>query len=277
MLPRLLPLLLAVLLTACASEKRFDVRGEIVGFGDNDSTVIVAHEAISGFMPAMTMPLVADAPVSALEYGDKVGFVLHVTRERSWISGIAALPDTVTLALAEQPSRLPTSPGPPDEVLYPGDAVPPLTLIGDDGEPFSLADYRGQVLVLDFIYTRCPLPDFCPLLSRRFAELQKTYADDERVQLLSITLDPEYDTPEVLRQYREHYTDTPDGWRFATGTPQQLDSVYALFGQYVLGGGADLQHNLVTVVVGADGRLRRFLTGKFWTVEAVMEEVAEAR
>lgn len=269
--------LLCLLFTACAADRSFDVRGEVVGFGQDDSTLFVAHEAIPGFMPAMTMPLRADAPLGPLETGDKIAFTLRVTTDRSWLTDIRVLDDTVRLALGGDARTLPSRQTDAAPVLDAGDAVPPAVLVGDDGQPFTLADYRGQVLVIDFIYARCPLPDYCPLLSRRFAEVQDRFAGESAVQLLSVTLDPDYDTPEVLARYRSQYTDDATNWRLATGTPAQLETVYGLFGQYVLGEGAALEHNLVTVIVGPDGRVRRYLRGNAWTTADLVAEIERAR
>lgn len=270
---RFLLLLPLLLLSACKAEHRYDARGRVVGFGDDDRTVIVAHEDIPGLMPAMTMPLRADRALPALEYGDAIGFDLVVTRERSWIENVRPVPDSSVAPL--EGGR--TANAPADALLDVGDAVPPAGLVDDRGRPFTLADYRGKVLVVDFIYTRCPLPDFCLLLSRKFSELHTRFAADSTVQLLSVTLDPDFDTPEVLRAYRARYTDAPEGWRFATGTAAQVEGVWALLGQYVVEDGAELQHNLVTAVIGRDGRVRRYFRGQDWTVEDVSAAIRAAR
>ncbi len=269
-MPRLLPLLLVFLLASCAAERRFEVQGRVVGFGDDSRTVIVAHEDVPGFMPAMTMPFKTRELPHEIGYGDAVGFTLVVTKKDSWIEDLALLPDTAVAPLQVEKK-------PQDAILDAGDVLPPAALVDEEGKLFDLADYRGKTLVVDFIYTRCPLPDFCPLLSNRFAELHGRLAGDTTVALLSVTLDPAFDTPEVLKAYRDRYTRTPNGWRMGTGTPEQVKYVWSLLGQFVLDDGQTIQHNLVAVVIGPDGRVQRYFRGQDWTVDALEEVVRMAQ
>lgn len=263
-------LLLSLLLVSCSAERRFDVRGRIVGFGDDDRTVIVAHEDVPGFMPAMTMPFTSQEALHALNYGDPIGFTLVVTREQSWIEDVRPVADSLVAPLVEEKR-------PQDALLDVGDTLPVASLVNEEGQPFTLADFRGKTLVVDFIYTRCPLPDFCPLLSHRFAQIHERFAADTSVVLLSVTLDPEFDTPDVLKQYRARYTQEPQGWHFGTGTRAQVEQVWALLGQYVLADGQSIQHNLVVVVIGPDGGVRRYFRGQEWTVDELVEEIRAAK
>ncbi len=259
-------------------ERTFDVRGRVAGFGTDGRTVFVEHEAVPGYMPAMTMPFTVrdTAALQRVEIGDAVAFRLHVTGTRSWITDLRPLPDD---AVAEHPAAgNEPLPEPPTEspILREGETVPAdLRLTSQSGAPFSLGDYRGQALVLTFIYTRCPLPDYCPLMSRRFASLQPVLRErfGEQAQLLSISFDPAYDTPAVLRDYAARYTEDLSTWTFATGTREQIARATSLFGVFPQDEGEQIIHNLTTVLVGPGGRVREIWRGKDWTPEEVLRAV----
>lgn len=249
-------------------ERAFDVRGRVAGFGDDGRTVFVEHEEIAGYMPAMTMPFEARDPdvLPALGVGDAVAFRLVVGPERSWIEGVERLDDD---ALPEHPAETsvprPVAGG-GASLLSPGDAVPDVQLRDQAGDTVRLSDYRGQALVLTFVYTRCPIPDYCPLMSRHFQrlqpELQRAFGD--RAHLLSVSFDPEYDTPEVLRDYAGRYTDDRSNWTFAVPAMDDLARLTAPFGVFTEAEGEQILHNLATAVVGPDGRLVRLWRGNDW-------------
>jgi len=257
----------------------YTVNGRVAGIKDDGQTLVVEHEEIPGYMPPMIMPFsVADSSMTAsLAPGDAIQFRLAVTDDSASIIALRELPDT---AVARNPAQTVTpidtaGGGPP--MLERGDRVPAdLTLTGQDGEAVQLGDYRGQALVLTFIYTRCPLPNYCPLMSKRFATLQpqlrERYGTD--VQLLSISFDPAYDTPQVLRKYAAKYTDRLDTWTFATGDSTQVQRATELFGVFAQKTKQDeITHNLTTALVGPEGRVRRLWRGNDWTPEDVREAV----
>ncbi|ARA92362.1 hypothetical protein AWN76_003710 [Rhodothermaceae bacterium RA] len=275
---RLLFVLIALLPVLAGCSRSYDVRGRVAGFGDDGRTVIVEHEAIPGLMPAMTMPFNADASVDvqALQPGQAIRFTFVVTRDSSWIRDVEVLPDD---ALPRHPAGADTRPRPaPDErpILQPGDPVPPVALIDQDGAPLALSDFEGQPLLLTFIYTRCPIPDFCPRMSRHFATLQDslTARYGEVVRQLSISFDPAHDTPAVLRDYAARYTTNTRQWVFATGTPEQIARVTHLFGVYATtGDGQTIDHNLATALIGPDGRVVEIWRGNRWTPDEVLAAV----
>lgn len=259
------------------SERAFDVRGRIAGFGDDGRTVFVEHEEIPGYMPAMTMRFEARDGLPSLDVGDAVGFRLAVGPERSWIEAVERLPDD---ALPEHPAAAsapkPTARG-GEPLLKPGDPVPDVRLVDQDNEAVRLSDYRGRALVLTFVYTRCPIPDYCPLMSRHFQRLQPELqrAFGERAQLLSISFDPEHDTPEVLAEYADRYTADLTTWTFATAEANELARATAPFGVFTEAEGEQILHNLVTAVVGPDGQLVRLWRGSDWRPEEVLSTVRE--
>lgn len=263
--------LLLVFVAGCFS-RSYEVRGIVVGFGDDGRTVIIDHEEVQGYMPAMTMPFTASdaAELAPVENGQRVAFTLHVNRDSSWIDGLEVLPDTVQLAVSSP--RVPTDTS--RALLEPGDVVPPITLVDERGGEFTRASFRGQPSVLTFIYTRCPLPDFCPRLSSQFQELQRALARrGSDVQLVSVTIDPEYDTPEVLRTYAERYDADPSRWTFVTGTPGEIATLAHALGVYYAGEGTALDHNLSTTLLDADGRVVEIWRGTTWQPEAVLEAI----
>lgn len=259
----------------------YTVDGRVAGIQDGGRTLVVEHEKIPGYMPPMIMPLpVADSSMTApLDTGDAIQFRLAIGDSASIIA-VRTLSDT---AVARNPARTTTPIKSSDDggiqMLQEGDSVPAgLTLTNQAGESLQIGDYRGQALILTFIYTRCPLPDYCPLMSKQFAALQpklrKQYGPD--VQLLSISFDPAYDTPQVLREYADKYTERLDTWTFATGDSTQVQRATELFGVSARKTAEDeITHNLTTALVGPEGRVRRLWRGNDWTPADVRQAVAQ--
>lgn len=275
---RLFLLSLLVFAAACSRSRTYEVQGRVVGFGMDGRTVIVDHQKVEGLMPAMTMPFRADDPgaVAGLEHGQAVAFTLAVTPDSSWIYGIRLLPDDALPPSPDgtnAPQRKAVPTGTP--ILDAGDAVPPFELVSQTGEPVRLSDYRGQALLVTFIYTRCPLPEYCPLLSRNFQLLQSRLRErfGEKAQLLSVSIDPEYDTPAVLEAYARRYTQDRDTWTFATGTPEQVDHLARRFGVYYEQAGQEINHALATALVDPDGNVVEVWRGTRWNPDEVLAAV----
>lgn len=263
----------------------YEVKGRVAGINDGGQTLVVEHEEVPGYMPPMIMPLpVADTSMTAsLRAGEAIRFEMRVSNDSTWISRVESIPDT---AVARNPAQS-TQPvggsnaeqdGPPP--LREGDSLPAdVSLVDQNGDRIEMDGYRGQVLVLTFIYTECPLPDFCPLMSKRFARLQPTLRDQygDEVQLLSISFDPATDTPAVLREYAQEYTDRLDTWTFATGDTSQVHRVTDLFRVYTEPEEGEITHNLVTAVVRPDGTVHRLFRGNDWTPEDITRAVEQIR
>jgi protein SCO1/2 len=225
-----------VALAACHSqpplpEQRFDLRGKVMGIDKSAGTVTLQHEAIPGYMAAMTM----DYPVKdrwafdVLKTGQTVRATLVVASDRAWLEGIVVAEE------AKPDTKSPEANESGQSAL--GKEVPDFLLINQDGKRIHLHQYRGKALLLTFIYTRCPLPNYCPLLSKNFAEiLEQTEGDSKlraSVHLLSVSIDPEFDKPAVLRSYGQTCAGGShafDRWEFASGTPEQVRSVAEFFG-----------------------------------------------
>jgi protein SCO1 len=256
------------------ADQAFQVKGQLRSLESDGKTVRIAHEAIPGFMPAMEMPFTVKDPAAlrGLAAGDNVKFQLVVTKDDSWIDQIEKTTDAPALKASSEPF----SAAAPDEVEI-GQPVPDFGLVDQNGHAFRLRDLRGKAVVLTFIYTRCPLPNFCPLMSRNFASLQARFTRDfpGRVQLLSISFDPQYDTPAQLKQYASVYQKSDKDWAFATGTRQQVDYVTGLFGLVREPSNGFINHDLRTALISPDGKLVHVWRSNVWTPYEVERMVRE--
>lgn len=262
---------LILALSACSGERTYDVQGRIVGFGDG-STLIIEHGDIQGLMPAMTMSFnVRDSvDLDTLYVGDAVAFALHVGENSTWIHDVRRLPDD---AVPEHPAGTrnaqTTSAA---ELLETGDPVPDLPLLTHADTTLILTQLEGRPIFLTFIYTRCPLPDYCPRMVENFVHLQKRVEEEGLgpVHFISVSFDPNHDTPAVLREFAEGYDADLSSWTFATGDSSTVASLAHQFGVYYRTQGGEIVHNLSTALIGPDGRIRRIWRGNDWTVDQVL-------
>ena len=137
-----------------------------------------------------------------------------------------------------------------------------------EGEPLRLSDLRGEVVVLTFVYTRCPLPHYCPLMDRKFAELADRTARSaeraERVRLLSVSFDPEHDTPAVLAEHAARVGAEPPLWTYAVASHDELEKVAGPLGLLYGPTGREIRHSLSTALIAPDGTLARLERGNGW-------------
>ncbi|HYH86108.1 MAG TPA: SCO family protein [Pyrinomonadaceae bacterium] len=266
------------LFASCAGkrleERRYDLKGKVVSVDRVKGAVTVDHEDIAGFMPAMRMPFpLHDADVlKEVDGGDVIQATLVVTDESYRLENIfltkgqpgAAAQATPTDGLAEP---------------QPGAEIPDVKLLNQDGKPFTTRQLRGRALVVTFIYTRCPLPDQCPLMSANFAQLNAELAKDpdarKKTRLLSVTLDPEYDKPEVLRRYGAAYAGGNfDNWDFATGDPAEIRRLAQSFGLMYKAENDQVVHSLRTALVMPDGKLYKIYRGNEWKPADVLQDIS---
>lgn len=249
----------------------FTVRGVVRETRPAKSQLIVKHEEIPGYMDAMTMPFKVRDPkiLESVKPGDAITFQLHVTEEDHWIDGVKI----VGVGEPEAPRKKVMDIAP----FKPGDPLPELTFTDELGKPLRLQDYRGKALALTFIYTRCPLPNFCPLLSEKFRTVQKTLLADPAApknwQLLSVTIDPENDTAEVLQNYAKTQQADAAHWKFATGELRDITVLGLRSGLEFWEGGSEITHNLRTVVFDAQGRMRKVISENAWTPQELADEL----
>jgi protein SCO1/2 len=270
-------ILLVVLVSAgCGSDRRYPLTGQVLAVDAGRQEITVKHEDIRGFMPGMTMPFkVKDAgQVSAVRAGDLIEATLIVEESTGYLdeirkTGEAPLPAGV--------------PAPPVRMMEPGTDVADAAFTDAQGRARRFSDWRGKSLAVTFIYTRCPVPDFCPLMDRHFAAVQKALQTNgalaERVHLLSVSFDPDHDTPAVLRAHATRVGADPAIWSYVTGSREAIDRFAAPFGVTIMRDGTPTEaiiHNLRTAVIDADGRLVQMLNGNDWQPEQLLAAIREA-
>lgn len=279
-LPVQVALLALLLAGACASEQAYDITGRVVGFGDDRRTVIVEHTDVPGLMPAMTMPFTArdTSHIAGFRVGDAIRFTLHLRGDSAWIADVQALPDD---AVPTRPAGAPDPAYPSSlQLLQAGDPVPNIRLQTHADSTLHLEDLRGQAVALTFVYTRCPLPDYCPRMTANFARLQEIVSRSPqagRVHLLSISFDPKYDTPETLRAYAEEYGADLSSWTFATGDSTDIRRFAERFGIFYQSEDGEILHNLATAAIAPDGSVTRVWRGNEWTPRDVADVLTHAR
>jgi protein SCO1/2 len=264
-------------LAACVSqepteERRYDVKGKIVSVDAENEMVTLDHEAIPGFMAAMTMPyqLKDKWAFDYLEPGDRLNAVLVVRGDEYWLENAV---------ISEAPVAVDEDAVPPSRI---GEPLPSVELTNQDGQTIRTDHYAGKALLITFIYTRCPLSEFCPRMTAQFGALERMLKNEpslyEKTHLLTISFDPAHDTPEKLRQYaldEGHITaDTFAHWEFATGAPESIHELAEFLDlEYSMTEDEDqtMVHNLRTAVVAPDGTLYELHTGNTWQPNELLD------
>jgi protein SCO1/2 len=202
---------------------------------------------------------------ATLEVTDALGRIASLQRV-----GFVALPANTNAALMAE------------GVLSVGDEVPDTALIDQTDKRRALAEWRGSATLLTFIYTRCPLPNFCPLLDSHFARLQQAILADPllrpKAKLISVTFDPEHDTPAVLAAHATTLKADPSVWTFLTGDRATLDRFAARVGVGVIRSDTDsfITHNLRTILIAPDGHLAHIYSGNEWNTTAILADLRAA-
>lgn len=255
----------AALVVGCAH--RYKMEGLVIAVEPARPGLVVSHKAVPGVMPAMSMPFrVRDAKqLEALKPGTRIQFTLVRGRVESYASGIQA---EKTARVIKDNGDTIVLPVPKNQVPV-GSVVPPFTLTDQLGRLFGLEACRGQVVAVNFIYTRCPLPDVCPRLSATFARLQRRFREHigKDLTLLSVTLDPSYDKPDVLARYASIWKADPAGWHFLTGTTEAIEQAAGRFGLVYWPEEGLITHTSSTGIIGRDGRLAALVEGTSHTAD----------
>jgi protein SCO1/2 len=274
--------LLGLLAVAAACQpaeppKRYPLQGQVLAVDEARAQLTIKHEDIPNLMPGMTMsfPVATPALMQGRTPGELITGVLEVDAHGG------RLVEIVHVGSAPLPAD-PNEAGMASGVLGVGDEVPDAALVDHTNARRSLSEWRGTPHVVTFTYTRCPLPNFCPLMDQNLATLQRRLADETslrgRVKLVTITFDPEHDTPEVLAAHAERLRADPAIWTFLTGDPLTVERLAGRFGIRVLRDPQDasqITHNLRTLLVGADGRIVETYSGSDWTPEEVLSDLRE--
>ncbi|MBI4663179.1 MAG: SCO family protein [Verrucomicrobia bacterium] len=269
----------AVKKPAQTNQQIFAVKGLVKRLEAEGQAVVIQHEEIPNYMAAMTMPFsVKDTnDLRAVRPGQSVTFRLHVTEDESWIDQIAEVGAPKTNDPPERPSVRVVREVQP---LKEGDPMPDYRFTNELGQAVSLSDFKGHALALTFIFTRCPLPEFCPLMSRNFSLAQQQLASSPGAptnwHLLTISFDPHFDTPAVLRSYAQIYRRDARRWSFVTGALIDIDAITEQFELPVIKQGETFEHKLRTVVIDAVGRIQKVFMGNKWTAEELADEIRRA-
>ena len=255
----------STLLIACSRARQYELRGQILAVDVPNRKVTIKHEDIRGFMPAMTMAFEVrdERLLDARRPGEVIVATLVVEDDGAHLSSI------------RRTGMAPLTDAPPPEVVdvvRSGDTVPDAAFTDQTGRARRFSEWRGQVVAVTFIYTRCPLPSFCPLMDKNFQAAQREIARDpslsERARLISVSFDPDYDTPKVLAAHAARLSADPACWTMLTGDRDEVDRFASRFGVSVIRAdkpGAEIVHNLRTAVIDPGGRLVTILSGSDWT------------
>jgi protein SCO1/2 len=257
--------------------RRYPLRGQVLAVHADKHQLTIRHEDIPGFMPGMTMSFEVNPPqlmkdrqpgeliAATLEVAEFTGRIVQIER-----TGMAPLPDNVNeTALAT-------------ELLDPGDVVPDAAFIDQDDKRRSLNEWRGSHVLLTFIYTQCPLPTFCPLMDQNFATIQRAVSEDPalrgHVRLISVSFDPDRDTPAMLRAHAVRRRADLSIWTFLTGDRTTIDRFAGRFGVGVIrqASATEITHNLRTAHIDPSGTIVKLYSGNEWTPSAVLADLRAA-
>ena len=278
-----------VVLTGCRSGQNFQdqtnagvkvyhVRGKVVSTDAPHAIVVLDHEAIPDFMEAMTMPYQLKDPgiISELHPGDVITADVLVSKGGQQ----TVLLDHIVVVAQSKPDYKPAV---NYHVPTAGDKVPDFKLRNQDGRTIHLGQFKGKALLVTFIYTRCPLPNFCPLVTRNFAAINSQLAGDPKLyaktHLLCVSFDPEHDTPAVLRAYAAQYIGSDAKasfahWDFAVPSKAELVEMAKFFNVGMSNGeNGTITHTLSTTVIGPDGKVTKFYPGNEWTPGELLADI----
>jgi protein SCO1/2 len=263
---------------AAPGQRTYTLQGQIVSIDASRQQATIKHEEIRGFMPAMTMPYkVKDAQLlGSMQPGDLINAKLVVVSNDAYL---ATVNKVGTAPLEKTNAESSTAASPAIEPLRPGEAVPNAHFVDQDGKTREFGSFKGSPVVVTFIYTRCPVPDFCPLMDRHFVAIQETAKSDpalRNLRLVSISFDPITDTPPVLKKHAKELNADPARWTFLTGQIDDIDRFAARFGVAITrakDNPLDITHTLRTAIVDSEGKLVKLYVGNEWTPPQVLADL----
>jgi protein SCO1/2 len=266
---------------ATPGERTFALQGQVQAITPDRQEAMVKHGEIKGLMPAMTMPyrFKTKGELEALKPGDLIDGTLVIVSNDAFLTGVRKTgeapidkPPAETLVTGSTLDRA-------KQLLQPGDTVPDGAFVDQNGRKTSLQTFRGSTVVLTFIYTRCPLPTFCPMMDRHFVSIQERMKSDpalKRIHLVTISFDPARDTPTVLRAHAKELDADLNVWTFLTGKPDAVGEFAGKFGVYVVrnpNDERDITHNLRTAIIAPDGVVKKIYTGNEWTPDEILTDL----
>jgi len=256
-----------------SSRSIYPLVGTIIQIDRKGARATIAHEAIPRYMPAMTMEftLLDCGDLSRISQGDRIQGRLVTEGDHAWIEDVHVLQVSNTL------TSVPASSFPE---LAEGSLVPEIKLTTSAGEFVQLSQFRGRSIALTFIYTRCPMPGYCPLINRNFQVAEKMIKASGNLSeylFLSITIDPAYDTPGVLAAFSKKWEVEPASWIFATGEPSEIKAFGRAFGLTSNQSDEAIHHTLRTVVISPAGKVWRTFKGNTWKPDMLVTELLLSR
>jgi protein SCO1/2 len=266
----------AVACSRASDEREYKLQGQVLSIAASGREANIKHEEIAGFMPAMTMPYkVRDAKeFSELAPGDLINANLVIVSNDAYLKNVRKVGSA---PLERPPADVPTASS-GFELLKEGENVPNTTFVDQDGKQRTFDSFRGSAVLLTYIYTRCPMPTFCPLMDRNFAAIQTKLHEKKasNVQLVTVSFDPAHDTPEVLKKHAASLKADPRVWTFLTGDRDEVDKFAMRFGvsiQRALDDPANIAHTLRTAIIDRQGRLVKVITGNEWKPDQLLADV----
>mgnify|MGYP000901331695 CR=1 FL=1 len=256
-------------------------RGVLRRIGTDQRTAVIRHEPIPNYMPAMTMELTVKDPheLEGLKVGDTITFRLLATDETHWIDTLKRVDGaTNVVTAADSPLK---SKSRSRQELKKGEVLPDFEMRTEFGTPLLLSSLRGQAVAITFIFTRCPLPDFCPLMSRNFSRartmLQSESGSSTNWHFLSISFDPDFDTPEVLARYAQSYRGQDSShWTFAAASHPVLEQLAPKVDLMYYPESGSIVHNLRTVVLDTRGRIHQQFDSNQWKASELANALSSA-
>ena len=262
--------------TKSPTMKRFPFTGRVISLDQGSQSGVIDGDAIPGFMDAMAMSYkIKDAGTwKKLAIGDFIAADVVVANEDYWLENVKVTGYTT-----------PGAPAATAHIPAPGEEVPDFQFTNQGGRHVSLKQYRGKVLLLTFIYTRCPFPDFCPRMSKNFAEIYHQIGNDpvlsRQTHLLSISFDPAHDTPGVLRDYAFSVAGSKqdslfERWEYVAPRPADLSKIADYFALAYKPEGGLITHTLSSAVIGADGKIVKWYHGGDWQPSELVKDASDA-
>lgn len=275
---------LALVAVSCKSEHRktFQVKGVVKEVTPDRMQARIEHEKIPNYMEAMTMmfDVKNSNELAGLQPNDQIAFRMIVTENDGWIDHVKKIGVVAPATNAPPPFRQVRE----VEPLKVGDLLPEYRFTNELGKAVSLSDFKGKAVALTFIFTRCPFPTFCPRMATNFKETYKLLKERSGApanwHLLALTIDPEFDTPAVLKDYAAKYEYDPAKWSFLTGEHIDItaitEQVGLLYWRPDPKQPVNISHNLRTVVIDANGRIQKILPENKWEAPELAEELIKA-
>ncbi len=260
----------------------YSVKGVVKELPSDGKSVVIRHEKIPGYMDAMVMPFeVKDTNIlRGIQPGDAVSFQLAVTPKEGWIQSLVRLNTTNTTNWSYTTNSSSITLTHALEPLVPGDPLPEYTLTNELGQAVNLAKLKGEVIAFTFFFTSCPYPDFCPKMTLQFGEAERALEAATNApahwHLYSISFDPKRDTPAHLADYGTSVNYNSAHWSFLTGSPEQIGGLADQMGENYWTEDGSIGHNLRTVVVAPNGRIRNIVGGNKWTVDEFVADIIAA-